>query len=125
MQEEKADIVRYLSSEKEYQKFKKENLTSCIGIPGKPKKIEPTTLLKYLLEHYYEETMDSLNDIGRYTYQDLEEVLEVCPGLSEEHKAFAKKIFLERQQEVSDTVQDFEKRKKEEHPKKDDDSLEL
>ena len=125
MQEEKEDIVRYLSSEKEYQKFKKENLTSCIGIPGNPKKIEPTTLLKYLLEHYYEETMDSLNDIGRYTYQDLEEVLEVCPGLSEEHKAFAKKIYLERQQEINHTIKDFEQRKNEEHPKKDDDSLEL
>ena len=125
MQEEKADIVRYLSSEKEYQKFKKENLTSCIGIPGNPKKIEPTTLLKYLLEHYYEETIDSLNDIGRYTYQDLEEVLEVCPGLSEEHKAFAKKIYLERQQEINNTIKDFEQRKNEEHPKQGDDSLEL
>lgn len=125
MQEEKADIVRYLSSEKEYQKFKKENLTSCIGIPGNPKKIEPTTLLKYLLEYYYEETMDSLNDIGRYTYQDLEEVLEVCPGLSEEHKAFAKKIYLERQQEINNTIKDFEQTKQEEHLKKDDDLLEL
>lgn len=91
----------------------------------KSKKIEPTTLLKYLLEHYYEETIDSLNDIGRYTYQDLEEVLEVCPGLSEEHKAFAKKIYLERQQEINNTIKDFEQRKNEEHPKQGDDSLEL
>ena len=53
MQEEKSDIVRYLSSEKEYQKYKKQNLTSFIGIPEKTQRTEPTTLLQYLLEHYY------------------------------------------------------------------------
>ena len=124
MQEEKADIVRYLSSEKEYQKFKKENLTSCIGIPGNPKRTEPTALLIYLLEHYHEETIDSLNDIGRYTFSHLEEVLEVCPKLSTEHKIFAKKIFLERQEEITDALKAFQQRK-EENLKEDDDSLEL
>ena len=125
MQESKEDIIKYLSSEKEYEKFRKGNLTSYIGIPGQIQKTTPSTFLTYLLENYYDEAMDSLNDIGRYTYQDLEEVLEVCPGLSEEHKLFAKKIFLERQQEINDTVKDFEKGKKEEYPKKDNDSLEL
>lgn len=125
MQENKEDIIKYLSSEKAYEKFKKENLTSYIGIPGQIQKTTPSAFLTYLLENYYDETMDSLNDIGRYTYQNLEEVLEVCPGLSEEHKAFAKKIFLERQQEINNAVRDFEQRKKEENSKKDNDLLEL
>ena len=125
MQEEKDDIVRYLSNDKEYQKFKKQNLTSCIGIPGTPKKTEPTKMLTYLLEHYYEETIDSLNDIGRYTFSHLEEVLEVCSELSTGHKTFAKKIFLERQEEITDTLKAFQQRKVEEKLKEEDDSLEL
>lgn len=125
MQEEKSDIVRYLSSEKEYQKYKKQNLTSFIGIPEKTQRTEPTTLLQYLLEHYYEETMDSLSDISRYKFENLEEILEICSGLSQEHKTFAKKIFLERQEEISDTLKDFKQRKAKENLREDDDSLEL
>lgn len=125
MQEEKDDIVRYLSSEKEYQKFKKQNLTSFMGIPGKPQKTEPTALLQYLLEHYYEETMDSLADISRYKFANLEEVLEICPELSQEHKTFAKRIFLERQEEIADTLKDFKQRKAKENLREDDNSPEL
>ena len=40
-------------------------------------------------------------------------------------KAFAKKIYLERQQEINNTIKEFEQTNQEEHPKKDDDSLEL
>ena len=64
-------------------------------------------LLEYLLENYPEETQDSLKDIGRYTISNLEETLEICPGLSEEHKQLAKKIFLEREKEIEETVKAF------------------
>ena len=107
MQEEKKDVIKYLTDEKEYQKFKEKELTSCIGIPGQTQKIKPTKLLNYLLEKYPEETMNSLEDIGRYKISDLEEVLEICPGLSDEHKEFSKKIFLEREKEMDDVVNRF------------------
>lgn len=111
MQENRADIIKYLSSEKEYEKFKNRELTSCIGIPGMTQKINPQELLNYLLENYYEETMESLNDIGRYTISDLEELLDRFPGLSNEHKEFAKKIFQERELEINNTVEAFNQRK--------------
>ena len=69
--------------------------------------------------------MDSLTDIGRYKFANLEEVLEICPGLSQEHKTFAKKIFLERQEEIADTLKNFKQRKVKENLREDNDSLEL
>ena len=114
MQEEKNDVTKYLSSEKEYEKFKEKSLTSYMGIPGQISNTTPATFLRYLLENYADETMDALEDIGRYSFPHLEEVLEVCPGLSEEHKQLAKKIFLERQQEIADIVKAFKDRKEHE-----------
>ena len=114
MQEEKNDVTKYLSSEKEYEKFKEKSLTSYMGIPGQVSNTTPATFFKYLLENYADETMDALEDIGRYSFPHLEEVLEVCPGLSEEHKQLAKKIFLERQQEIADIVKAFKDRKEHE-----------
>lgn len=114
MQEEKNDVTKYLSSEKEYEKFKEKSLTSYMGIPGQVSNTTPATFLRYLLENYADETMDALEDIGRYSFPHLEEVLEVCPGLSEEHKQFSKKIFLERQQEIADIVKAFKDRKEHE-----------
>lgn len=111
MQEEKKDVIRYMSSEKEYKKFKEQYLTSHIGIPTKVQAVDPCLFLTYLLENYYEETMTSFKDIERYTFSHLEQVLEVCSGLSEEHKDFAKKIFLERQEEIADTIKRFEEKK--------------
>lgn len=108
-QEDKANIQKYLSNSKEYQKFKDRELTSCIGIPFKTQKIKHTELLTYLLENYYDETMDSLKDIGRYKLENLEELMNICPGLSDEHKELAKKIFIEREKEINETVQKFEK----------------
>lgn len=112
MQEEKSAIEKYLSDDTAYKEFKSRELTSCIGIPGKTQKIPPMELLTYLLENYYEETKASLEDIGRYSLENLEEVLDVCPGLSSEHKEFAKKIFVERQKEIQDTVFEFEEKRK-------------
>lgn len=111
MQENKTDIIKYLSSNDEYQKFSKRELTSCVGIPNQTQKISSKIFLKYLLENYYEETMDSLEDIGRYSFEDLEELLECFQGLSLEHKEFAKKIFLERQREIESVVQEFQQNK--------------
>ncbi len=125
MQENRTDIVKYMTNEKAYEKFKQNNLTSFIGIPGKAQKTTPTIFLNYLLENYYDETMDSLKDIGRYKFSDLEEVLEVCPGLSKEHKEFAKRIFLERQQEINDTIKNFEQKSRKEESSKEDESPEL
>lgn len=111
MQEDKNDIIKYLSNEKEYEKFKNRELTSCIGIPGETQKVTPQKLLLYLLENYYEETLDSLEDIGRYKFSHLEEVLEICPALSKEHKQLAKRIFKEREIEVADTIKEFNQNK--------------
>ena len=107
-QEEKKDIQRYLNSEKDYEKFKNKELTSCIGIPGASNKVTYQKLLKYLLEHYYDETMNSLKDFGRYKLSNLEEVLDIFPNLSEEHKKLAEKIFTEREIEINQTVKEFE-----------------
>ncbi len=112
MQEERKNVVKYLTNPKEYEKFKKSYLTTCIGIPGKTQHISAKELLTYLLEHYYDETMDSIQDIGRYQLSDLEKVMDVCEGLSPEHKEFAKKIFLERQKEISEVVQQFKEKHK-------------
>ena len=111
MQEDKNDVIKYLSSEKEYEKFKGKSLISYMGIPGQVSNTTLSTFLRYLLENYTDETMDALEDIGRYSFPHLEEVLEVCPGLSEEHNQLAKKIFLERQQEIADIVKEFKDRK--------------
>ena len=112
MQEEQKDVALLLKNESEYQKFKRNYLTSCIGVPRQTQKIDPTSLLKYMLEHYYEETMDSIRDIGRYQLSDLEKVMELCPGLSTEHKSFARKIFIERDREMKETVATYEKNEK-------------
>lgn len=125
MQENKEDVIKYLKNETEYKRFKQENLTSFIGVPEEVQTTKPTRLLEYLLENYYEETKDSLEDIGRYQISDLEEVLEVCSGLSNEHKEFAKKIFLERQQEIADTVNKVEQKRIQEKSRKQDTSPEL
>ena len=111
LQEEQSMVQTYLNNEKEYGKFKERELTSCIGIPGATQKIKPMELLEYLLENYYDETMDSLKDIGRYKLENLEEVLNICPGLSEDHKEFAKKIFAEREKEISTVVSKYEKKR--------------
>lgn len=125
LQESKDNIIKYMSNKREYEKFKKGDLTSYIGIPGEFQKTAPSTILNYLLENYYDETIDSLEDIGRYKFSNLEEVLEICPGLSKEHKEFAKKIFLERQQEIAQTVERFEQKKSEKVPNDDGESQEL
>lgn len=111
MQEDISSIRKYLTDEKQYQKFKEDELTSCIGIPGKTQKVKPMELLTYLLEKYPKETMNSLEDIGRYKISDLEKVMEICPDLSEEHKAFAKKIFLEKEKEIEDVINKFKAKK--------------
>ena len=74
---------------------------------------ESYVISKLKEENYYEETIDSLEDIGRYKFSDLEEVLEVCPELSKEHKLFAKKIFLERQKEFSKVLKEYDQKKDE------------
>ena len=43
-----------------------------------------------MLENYYDETIESIEDIGRYKLSDLEEILDIFPNLSEEHKSLAK-----------------------------------
>lgn len=100
MQEKSSAAKIYLSNEKEYEKFKETELTSCIGIPGKIQKIQARELLEYLLQNYPNETRVALEDFGRYKLSNLEELLGVIDGLSQEHKDFAKKIFVDRQKEV-------------------------
>lgn len=112
MQENRADVEKYLSSEKDYERFKERELTSCIGTPASNQKIKPMELLRYLLVNYKTETMEALEDIGRYQLSDLEELLEYFPELSVEHKELAKKIFKEREKEIEDTVREFTEDKK-------------
>ena len=52
--------------------------------------------------------MNSLKDFGRYKLSNLEEVLDIFPNLSEEHKKLAEKIFTEREIEINQTVKEFE-----------------
>ena len=111
MQEERETVGKLINDEEEYKRFKGKELTSCIGIPGTTQKIEPMELLNYLLKNYYDETMDSISDIGRYKIEDLEEVMDICPGLSDEHKKFAKKIFLEREKEIEKVITEHNKNK--------------
>ena len=108
-QECETDVDRYLKSEKEYQKFRENKLTSCIGIPGKPQKVLSTELLKYLLDKYPKEIIDSLEDIGRYKSSDLDALLDRVENLSESHKRFAKKIFQDKYREIFDMVNEHKK----------------
>lgn len=107
MQVNRPDVSKYLANENYYAKFKEQELTSCIGMPYFMKKVKPMDLLRYLLVHYKAETMESLEDIGRYQISHLEELLGYLPVLSNEHKEFAKKIFKEREKEIEDTVKAF------------------
>lgn len=113
LQEDRADVQKYLSDEQEFNKFKARELTSCIGIPKKPRHIKPTELLEYLLIHYPEEITESLEDIGRYKVTDLQELMDACEGLSAEHKKLATKIFLEREKEINQIVEKYNSVKKE------------
>lgn len=106
-QENRPNVQKYLSNPKEYDKFKKRELTSCIGIPEKIQKIDPTELYAYLLENYNEEISTSMEDIGRYKLSNLNELMDKCEGLSEEHKEFARKIFTERQIELAATAKAY------------------
>ncbi len=115
-QENRPAAARYLESDVDYKIFKERELTSYIGIPKKTVRVTSKELLEYLLDHYYEETMDSIADIGRYKLKDLDEVMELCPGLSDEHKQLARKIFLEREKEISDTVKAHEEKRKADEP---------
>lgn len=108
MQENATAAEVYLKSDKEYQKFKENELTSCIGIPGQTQQIKSVELLRYLLSKYPNEIIDSLEDIGRYQYSDLENLLDKIENLSEPHKKFAKKIFLDRQKEIGDIVTEYQ-----------------
>ena len=109
LQEPKGSAEYCLKSDSEYQSFKQTQLTSCIGIPGKTQQIESTELLRYLLEKYPKEIISSLEDIGRYTYEDLEDLLNRIENLSEPHKKFAKKIFKDRHEEVWNIVAEYQK----------------
>lgn len=112
-QENRPDIKKYLDvlDTTQYEKFKDRELTSCIGIPENIQRINSQEFLMYLLEHYPEETIDSLKDISRYKLEDLEELMSVFPNLSKEHKEFASKIFADRQQEIVETVKRFRENK--------------
>lgn len=110
-QENKPDVIRYLSDVEEYNKFKSIELTSCIGIPQDPRDIASYKLLSYLLEHYPEETMSSLQDINMYKVSNLEELMNLCNRLSDEHKQFAKKIFIERENEIESTILNYKETK--------------
>ncbi len=112
-QENKPDIVKYLdeSDYSQYEKFKIRELTSCIGVPNSVQKIDSQEFLMYLLENYPKEIADSLKDISRYKLKDLEELLSLFPNLSIEHKEFAKKIFVDREQEIARTVKTFTENK--------------
>lgn len=123
MQQPLTDVEKCLKNEKEFQKFKDKELTSCIGIPNKTQQIKSTELLGYLLEKYPDEIIASLEDIGRYKISHLEELLERVENLSEPHKAFAKKIFLDRQKEVEDVVTEYKLTKNKVRP--DDDAVSL
>lgn len=103
-QENRVNVEKYLSNPKEYEKFKKRELTSCIGIPGEMQQINPMDFYSYLLEHYNREISDSMEDIGRYRITHLNELMDKCDGLSETHKEFARKIFMERQIELGATA---------------------
>lgn len=111
LQERKAAADACLRSDKEYQKFKESELTSCIGIPGKTQQIQSTELLIYLLEKYPKEITDSLKDISRYKLSDLEDLLGRVENLSDSHKSFAKKIFQDRQKEIWEIVEEYQKPK--------------
>lgn len=110
-QERKASADACLRSEKEFKKFKETELTSCIGIPGNTQQIQSTELLKYLLEKYPKEIIASLEDISRYQFSDLEDLLERIENLSESHKSFAKKIYLDRKKDVWEVVKEYQQPK--------------
>ncbi len=110
-QENKSDVIKYLSNVEHYKKFNSKELTSCIGIPQNSRDIPPQELLSYLLEHYPKETMSSLQDINIYKVSHLEEIMDLCHGLSEEHKQFAKKIFREIEKEIESTIKKYEERR--------------
>lgn len=105
-----AEVI--LQEDLSFDKVTNSELTSYIGIPGNPQHASYTQTFKYLLEHYFDETKDSFEDIGRFKYSDLEEVLGICSGLSEPHKALAKNIFSAREKEMNEIVAEVEKNRK-------------
>lgn len=114
MQEKRKDILKYLTNNNEYEKFKNTRLTSCIVTPKNIKSNNPKELLFYLLEKYPTETIHSVRDISRYQICNLEELMELFPKLYTEHKELAKKIFIERELEINDVVNTFIEKQKNE-----------
>ena len=108
LQETETAAKNYLENSKEYEKFKEKELTSCIGIPKKMQQIKSAELLKYLLEKYPSEIIDSITDIGRYQISDLEELLNIIENLTDNHKKLALKIFSDRQKEIKDIVSSYQ-----------------
>ena len=117
-QEDIIDVKRYLKNPKAYEKFKEEKLTSYIGVPDSHCRVNFKVLLQYLLDNYYEETMEAIDDIGQYKLSHLQELMERCKGLSDEHKEFAKKVFLDREREMNDFIAEYNKRLKEQSEEK-------
>lgn len=111
MQETSTAAELYMRNDREYKKFMENELTSCIGIPEKTQQIKSVELLRYLLEKYPDEIIDSIQDISRYQFSDLENLLDKVENLSMPHKMLAKRIFKDRRKEIGEIVAEYTQEK--------------
>lgn len=111
MQETEEEVSKHLSSDDAFKLFKTKVLTSYMGIPSQPILVPFATLLEYLLENYENEILSSIADISRYTVSDLQEIMNMCDGLSEGHKTLAIKIYTERLKDINKIIENFKQRK--------------
>lgn len=64
-----------------------------------------------MLENYENEILTSIEDISRYTVSDLQELMNMCDGLSEGHKTLAVKIYNERLKDINRIIENFKQKK--------------
>lgn len=74
--------------------------TTRIVYSDQDNKRDSNDLFKYLLENYYEETMQSYARVSRYKLEDLDELFNRCGDISEGRRSLAKKIFEKKEKDM-------------------------
>lgn len=75
-------------------------LTSRLGVTSKPEKVTHSEMMTYLFSTYPKETLEAYKKSQRFTEDDLIEIMDECEGLSDVHKAYAKRIFKMRKRAI-------------------------
>ena len=103
--EQTADIGKYSATA--LQEHINKDLYSVIGVSSKPTKITPSSLITYLFSAYPVETQKAYEKVMKFTVTDLQNLMNECEDLPEEHKAYALRIFRLRTKEIEGIQEEY------------------